>query len=99
MELSVKYTTSVCLVQVWVVLDRDIIQIYEGCQYGFNPLNSTEDKSNWTFEEETVDCGYELKHTGFFSVKNWEVGKYLETFSNFSIKRQNYHFLKKFTKK
>ena len=53
-----------------MVLDRDIIQIYEGCQYGFNPLNSTEDKSNWTFEEETVDCGYELKHTGFFSVKN-----------------------------
>ena len=53
-----------------MVLDSDTIQIYEGCQYGFTPLNSTEDKSDWTFEEEIVDYGYELCHTGLFSVKN-----------------------------
>ena len=47
---------------------------------------STEDKSDWTFEEEIVDYGYELGHTGLFSVKNWEISKYLETLSNFSIK-------------
>ena len=69
-----------------MVLDSDTIQIYEGCQYGFTPLNSTEDKSDWTFEEEIVDYGYELYHTGLFSVKNWKVRKYIKTFSNFSIK-------------
>ena len=32
-----------------MVLDSDNIQIYESCQYGFTPLNSTGDKSDWTF--------------------------------------------------
>ena len=36
----------------------DTIQIYEGCQYGFTPLNSSEHKSDCTFEEEIVDYGY-----------------------------------------
>ena len=57
MTLSVKYDTSNCFVQVWVVLNSDTIQIYKGCQYGFTPLNSTEDKSDWTFEEKIVDHG------------------------------------------
>ena len=47
---------------------------------------STEDKSDWTFEEEIVDYGYELHRKGLFSVKNWQVSGYLETFSNLSIK-------------
>ena len=46
---------------------------------------STEDKSDWTFEE-IFDYGYELHRKGLFSVKNWEVRRYLETFSNLSIK-------------
>ena len=85
-EISVKYNTSIWFVQVWVVLDSDNIQIYESCQYSFNPLNSTGDKSDWTFQKEIIYCGYEFCRTGLFSVKNWEVSKYLETFSNFSIK-------------
>lgn len=51
MELSVKYTISNYFVQVWVVLDSDTIDIYKGCQYPFNPLSSTADNSDWTFEE------------------------------------------------
>ena len=58
MEISVKYTTSIWFVQVWVVLDSDTIQICEVCQYGSTPLNSTEDKSDYTFEEEIVDYDY-----------------------------------------
>ena len=94
MEISVKYTTSIWFVQVWMVLDSDSIQIYEGCQYGFTPLNSAEDKFDWTFEEEILDYDYELHCTGLFSVKNWEVSKYLETFSNFSIKTPELPLLK-----
>ena len=45
-----------------------------------------EGKSNWTFKEEIVDCCYELCRKELFSVKNWEVSRYLETFSNLSIK-------------
>ena len=67
-ELSVKYTTSISFVQVGVVLDGDSIQIYEGCRYGFIPLNSAEDRSEWTFEEKIVDYGYELHCTGLFLV-------------------------------
>ena len=85
MKLSAKYDTSNCFVQTWVVLNSDTIQIYKGCQYGFTPLNSTEDKSDWTFEEKIVDYGYELRCKGLFSVKNWGADKYLETFSNFSL--------------
>ena len=47
---------------------------------------STEDKSDWTFEEEIVDYGYELHRKGLFLVKNWKVSRYLETFSKLSIK-------------
>ena len=86
MEISVKYTTPIWFVQVWVVLDSDSIQIYDGWHYGFTPLNSTEDKSNWTFEEEIIDYGYELCHAGLFPVKKWKVSKYLKTFSNCSNK-------------
>ena len=44
-----------------MVLDSDTIQIYGGCQYGFTPLNSTEDKSNGAFEEQIVDYGLEFR--------------------------------------
>ena len=37
-----------------MILDSDSIPIYKSCQYGFTPLNSTDDKSDWAFEEETV---------------------------------------------
>ena len=60
MEISVKKTASIWFVQVWLVLDSDTIQIYGGCQYGFTPLNSTEDKSNGAFEEQIVDYGLEF---------------------------------------
>ena len=56
--ISVKYTTSIWFVQIWVVLDSDTIQICEVCQYDSTPLNSTEDKSDYTFEEEIVDYDY-----------------------------------------
>ena len=72
-ELSVKNATLIWFAQVWVVLDNDTNQIYKGCQYGLTPLNSTEDKFNWTFEEKIVDYGYELFHKRLFSIKNWEV--------------------------
>ena len=77
MELSVKYTTSISFTQVWLVLDSDTIQIYEGCQYGFTPLNSTENTSDWTFEEEIVNYyDNELCCTqDYFSVKKWQVSK------------------------
>ena len=68
-----------------MVLDRGTIQINEGCEYGFKPLNSTEDKSDWKFKEEIVNYDYELCWTKLFWVKNWEKSKYLETFSDFSI--------------
>ena len=45
-----------------------------------------EDKSDWTFKEEIVDYGYQFCRKGLFSVKNWEVSRYSETFSNLSIK-------------
>ena len=64
MEISVKYTTSIWFVEVWVVLDSNSIPIHEDCQYGLTPLNLTEDKSDWTFEEEIVDYGYKLCCTG-----------------------------------
>ena len=67
MEISVKYPTSIWFVQVWVVFDSDTNQIYEGCQYGFTPLNLTEDKSDWTFEKEIIDYGYELRRTIFWT--------------------------------
>ena len=47
---------------------------------------STEDKSDWTFEEEIVEYGYELHCKGLFLVKNWKVSRYLETVSNLPIK-------------
>ena len=43
-----------------MVLDSNTIQIYKDCQYSLTPLNSTEDKSHWTFDEKIVDYGYEL---------------------------------------
>ena len=43
-----------------MALDRGTIQINEGCEYGFKPLNSTEDKSDWKFKEEIVNYDYEL---------------------------------------
>ena len=45
---------------------------------------STEDKSDWTFDEEIIDYGYELQCKRLFSAKHGEVSRYLETFSNFS---------------
>ena len=51
-----------------MILDGDTIQIYEGRRYGFTSLNSTEDKSDWTFEEKIVDYDYELCRTGLFLV-------------------------------
>ena len=36
MELSVKHTTLIFFVQVSVVLDSDVVQIYEGCQQKIN---------------------------------------------------------------
>ena len=36
MELSVKHTSSICFVQVSVVLDSNTIKIYEGCQQKIN---------------------------------------------------------------
>ena len=36
MELLVKHTTLICIVQVSVVLDSSAIQIYEGCQQKIN---------------------------------------------------------------
>ena len=36
MELLVKHTTLICIVQVSVVLDSSTIQIYEGCQQKIN---------------------------------------------------------------
>ena len=48
--------------------------------------NGFEDKSDCTFEEEIADYGYELDHKGLFLVKNWKVSRYLEKFSNLSIK-------------
>ena len=38
------------------------------------------------FEEDIVDSGYELDRKGLFSAQNWEVSRYLETFSNLSVK-------------
>ena len=88
MHSAVKYTL-IYFVQVWVVFDSKTIQIYKGrLSIYLTQLNSTEDKSDWTFEEKIVDYGYELRWKVLFSVKNWEVSKYLETFSNFSIERQ-----------
>ena len=49
-----------------MVLDSDTIHIYKVCKYDFTPLNSTKDKSDWTFEEEIVDHGYKLCRTGLF---------------------------------
>ena len=56
---------------------------------------STEDKSDWTFEEEIIDYGYELHRKGLLSTKNWEVSGYLETFSNLSIKAPELPLFKK----
>ena len=36
MELLVKHTTLICIVQVSVVLDSSTIQIYEGCLQKIN---------------------------------------------------------------
>ena len=74
-----------------MVLDSDTIQIYGGCQYGFTPLNSTEDKSNGAFEEQIVDNGLEFRR----KLKTDKLADIL----TFQLKYQNYHFLKKkFTK-
>ena len=43
-----------------MVLDSNTIPIYKGCQYGLTQMNSTEDKSDWTFDKKIVDYGYEL---------------------------------------
>ena len=68
-----------------MVLDGGTIQIYKGCQYHLTLLNST-DKFDWILDKKSVDNGFELHCKGLFSVKNGEVSKHLETFSNFSIK-------------
>ena len=64
MEISVKYTTSIWFVEVWVALDGNSIPIHEDCQYGLTPLYLIEDKSDWIFEDEIVDYGYKLFCTG-----------------------------------
>ena len=69
-----------------MLLDSNTVWIYKSCQYGLTPLNSIEDKSDRTFDEKIVEYGYGLCCKELFSVKNGEVSKYLETFSNFSIK-------------
>ena len=54
-----------------MVFDSKTIQIYKGrLSIYLTQLNSTEDKSDWTFEEKIVDYGYELRWKVLFSVKN-----------------------------
>ena len=92
MELSVKHTTSICSVQVSVVLDSDTIQIYEGCQQKINLIKHLRKKLL------TMAMNFVAKD--YSQLKTEKLANIWKPFLTCQLKHQNYHFLKqKFDKK